>query len=79
MYWAEALAAQSDDDALQGQFSPFAKELADNETKIVEELNAAQGNAVDIGGYYRPDVALTTAAMRPSATFNALLDSIGEN
>jgi isocitrate dehydrogenase len=79
MYWAEALAAQSDDEALQAQFTPIASKLADNEAKIVEELNAAQGSAVDIGGYYRPDVALTTAAMRPSATFNALLDSIGEN
>jgi len=76
MYWAEALAAQSDDQDLQAQFAPIAAQLADNEIKIVDELNAAQGKAVDIGGYYRPDIELTTNAMRPSTTLNALLESI---
>ncbi len=76
MYWAEALAAQSDDQALQTRFEPLAAQLAENEQKIVDELNAAQGSAVDIGGYYRPDPELTSTAMRPSATLNSLLKSI---
>ena len=76
MYWAEALAAQIDDEDLRTKFAPIATQLAGNETKIVEELNAAQGNAVDIGGYYHPDPELTANAMRPSATLNALLESI---
>ena len=78
MYWAEALAAQTDDQDLQAQFAPAAAQLADNETKIVDELNAAQGNAVDIGGYYHPDPELTANAMRPSTTLNALLESINK-
>ena len=78
MYWAEALAAQTDDEDLRTQFAPIAIQLADNETKIVDELNAAQGHAVDIGGYYHPDSELTAAAMRPSATLNALLGSINK-
>jgi len=76
MYWAQALAKQADDAELSAQFEPLAAQLADNESRIVEELNAAQGNAVDIGGYYHPNVDLMTAAMRPSTTFNALLDAI---
>ena len=76
MYWAEALASQSEDQDLKAQFEPTAVRLAENEKKIVDELNAAQGGAVDIGGYYHPDPELTAAAMRPSATLNALLDSI---
>jgi isocitrate dehydrogenase len=76
MYWAEALAGQSEDADLSAQFGPIAAELANCESRIIEELNAAQGNAVDIGGYYRPDAKLTAAAMRPSATLNALLDTI---
>ena len=76
MYWAKALAAQTDDAELSAQFAPIATQLADSEEKIIEELNAAQGEAVDIGGYYRPDSELTAAAMRPSATLNALMDSI---
>jgi isocitrate dehydrogenase len=76
MYWAEALTEQSVDAKLSAQFAPIATELADNESKIVGELNAAQGNAVDIGGYYRPSIELATEAMRPSATFNQILDSI---
>ena len=78
MYWAEALAAQIDDEDLRTQFAPIATQLADNEAKIVEELNAAQGNAVDIGGYYHPDPELTANAMRPSTTLNALLESINK-
>ncbi|AMM25324.1 NADP-dependent isocitrate dehydrogenase [Variovorax sp. PAMC 28711] len=75
MYWAEALAAQTDDKALQAHFAPLAKSLRANEKKIVDELTAIQGKPVDIGGYYKPDVAKTEAIMRPSATFNAALES----
>ncbi|MCP3676361.1 MAG: NADP-dependent isocitrate dehydrogenase [Deltaproteobacteria bacterium] len=76
LYWAEALAGQSDDSELQARFSRLAKELGENEAKIVEELNGAQGTPVDIGGYYLPDEEKTSKAMRPSATFNAALDTI---
>jgi isocitrate dehydrogenase len=76
MYWAEALAAQTDDAALQAQFAGVAKAMADNEAKIVEELGAAQGKPVNIGGYYRPNVELTSQAMRPSATLNQIVDSV---
>ncbi|MGB8420940.1 NADP-dependent isocitrate dehydrogenase [Paraburkholderia sp.] len=76
MYWAEALAAQTDDAALQAQFAGVAKAMADNEAKIIEELAAAQGKPVDIGGYYRPNVELTSKAMRPSATLNKIVDAI---
>ena len=73
LYWAQALAAQTEDTALQAQFAPLAKALSDNEAKILGELVAAQGKPVDMGGYYHPDAAKTSAAMRPSATFNAAL------
>ncbi|WP_370291873.1 NADP-dependent isocitrate dehydrogenase [Thalassolituus sp.] len=73
MYWAEALAAQSKDAELADQYAPLAKALADNEKTILAELEAVQGHAVDIGGYYRPDPALAGAAMRPSKTLNALI------
>jgi Monomeric isocitrate dehydrogenase len=73
LYWAQALAAQDEDAALQAKFAPLTKALSENEAKIVAELNGAQGKAVDIGGYYQPDLAKTGAAMRPSATFNAAL------
>jgi len=76
MYWAEALAAQSDDAALAAQFAPLAKTLADNEQKIISEMNAVQGEPVDLGGYFQPDEAKVTAIMRPSATFNAAIDAI---
>ncbi|MFM0273073.1 NADP-dependent isocitrate dehydrogenase [Paraburkholderia aspalathi] len=76
MYWAEALAAQTDDAALQAQFAGVAKAMADNEAKIIEELGAAQGKPVDIGGYYRPNVELTSNAMRPSATLNKIVDAV---
>jgi isocitrate dehydrogenase len=77
LYWAQALAAQSDDAELKGIFSELAKALADNENQIIDELNNAQGNPEDIGGYYHPDYATTTKAMRPSTTFNAALESLG--
>ena len=76
MYWAQALAAQTDDAALQAQFSQLAKALADNEAKIVAELNAAQGKPVDIGGYYHPNLELASKAMRPSATLNAAISAL---
>jgi isocitrate dehydrogenase len=76
MYWAEALAAQSQDPALQARFAKVAKQFADNETKIVAELNAAQGKPMDIGGYYRPNPEKASKAMRPSPTLNAIVDSI---
>ncbi|KFN46705.1 isocitrate dehydrogenase [Arenimonas malthae CC-JY-1] len=76
LYWAQALAAQDEDAALKAKFAPLAKALADNEQKIVAELLAVQGQPVDIGGYYRPDPAKVSAAMRPSPTFNAALASL---
>ncbi len=74
MYWAEALAAQDTDPDLKVRFAPVAEALAANETKIVEELLAAQGEAQDVGGYYLPDDAMAKKAMRPSPTFNAIID-----
>jgi len=74
LYWAEALAAQDDDADLKAKFTTVAKTLAENEAKIVAELNGAQGKPVEIGGYYHPDMKLVSAAMRPSATFNVALD-----
>ena len=74
MYWAQELAAQTDDTALQSHFATLAKTLADNEKKITEELNAVQGKPADIGGYYLADLAKVTAVMRPSATLNAAID-----
>jgi isocitrate dehydrogenase len=74
LYWAEELAAQTDDAELAKHFAPLAKSLADNEETIVAELAAAQGNPADIGGYYYPDPEKTTAVMRPSKTFNTALD-----
>ena len=76
LYWAEALAEQNDDTDLKQKFTSLAKQLSDNENKIVEELNAVQGSEADIGGYYLPDDALADAAMRPSETFNQALASI---
>ena len=76
LYWAQALATQDEDAGLKAKFAPLAKALADNEQKIVAELLAVQGKPVDIGGYYRPDPAKVSAAMRPSATFNAALAAL---
>jgi isocitrate dehydrogenase len=76
LYWAQALAEQSEDAELKARFSKLAKALGDSESKIVAELNGAQGKPVDIGSYYRPDFDKTSKAMRPSATFNAALAAI---
>jgi isocitrate dehydrogenase len=76
MYWAQALAEQHADEDIQARFIPVAQQLADNEAAIVAELNAVQGAPADLGGYYRPDRELTTRIMRPSATLNAVIDSI---
>ncbi len=75
MYWAEALANQTEDAELASQFSALAKTLADNEQTIIEEMNAVQGEPVDLGGYFQPDEEKATAIMRPSATFNAAIDA----
>ncbi|MEO1050642.1 MAG: NADP-dependent isocitrate dehydrogenase [Bacteroidota bacterium] len=77
MYWAQALSEQDDDQNLKALFARVASELADNEAKIIDELNDAQGDAVDIGGYYNPDVEKTSKAMRASSTLNAIIDGIG--
>ncbi len=73
-YWAEALAAQTDDAQLAAEFAPLAKALAEAETAILSELAAVQGKPADIGGYYHTDPAKMAAVMRPSATLNALID-----
>lgn len=73
MYWAQAMAAQTDNAELAAKFAPLAEQLSSNEATIVEELNAVQGAAADIGGYYRPDVDKTSAVMRPSQTLNNIL------
>jgi len=76
LYWAQALAEQTEDAALQAHFKAPAKALTDNEAVIVAELKAVQGKVVDIGGYYHPDATKTSQAMRPSKTLNQVLDSI---
>ncbi|QAY87031.1 NADP-dependent isocitrate dehydrogenase [Pseudomonas arsenicoxydans] len=76
LYWAQALAAQTEDAALQAQFSQLAKTLTENEATIVAELNAVQGKPVDIGGYYHANAELISKAMRPSNTFNAAIAAL---
>ncbi len=76
MYWAQALAAQDADPELKKLFAPVAEKLTANEAKIIGELDATQGAAQDLGGYYRPDPAKAAAALRPSPTFNAIIDAI---
>jgi isocitrate dehydrogenase len=76
MYWSQAVAAQDADPELAARFAAVASALAENEAAIIEELNVAQGQAVDVGGYYNPDDTLTSAAMRPSTTLNGIIDSI---
>jgi len=76
LYWALALAAQDDDPVLAARFAPVAEVLSNNEQTIVHELNAVQGQAMDIDGYYMPDMAKVEAAMRPSNTLNQILDDI---
>ena len=75
-YWAEALANQDKNAALKNRFTEVANQLASNENTIVNELNNAQGNAVNIGGYYSPNEALTSKEMRPSSTLNGILESL---
>ena len=76
LYWAQALAEQSKDADLKAKFSKPAKALADNEQKIIGELNGAQGKPQDIGGYFRPDFNKASKAMRPSATLNSIIDAV---
>ena len=76
LYWAQALAAQEEDPELQSRFSSIAGELSDNEHKILEELDAAQGDPVDIGGYFMPDAQKASEAMRPSQTLNKIISDI---
>ncbi|MCB0950893.1 MAG: NADP-dependent isocitrate dehydrogenase, partial [Mycobacterium sp.] len=77
MYWAQQLAEQTDDKELAEHFAPLAKALSDNEDTIVAELNEAQGQPADTGGYYYPDRDKTTAVMRPSKTLNEALAAAG--
>jgi isocitrate dehydrogenase len=76
LYWAQELAAQSEDADLAARFKPVAEQLTANEAKIVEELKAVQGKPTDIGGYFLPDVAKLDTVMRPSATFNTVIESL---
>ncbi|MCK5902110.1 MAG: NADP-dependent isocitrate dehydrogenase, partial [Cocleimonas sp.] len=77
LYWAQTLANQDDDQTLKTRFTALAQQLAENEAKIIAELNEVQGQTMDIGGYYHPDIDLTSKAMRPSKTFNqALADMV---
>jgi len=76
LYWAQALAQQTQDKGLAARFTKIAKDMADNEAKISGELLAAQGKPVDVGGYYHPDDAKASKAMRPSQTLNAIVDAI---
>lgn len=76
MYWAQALAAQTDDAELKDKFTPIAAALTENEDVIVKEMVSVQGSPIDIGGYYNPDFDKASAAMRPSATFNQIMDKL---
>lgn len=78
LYWAQELASQNDDADLKARFTPVAQELESKLNTIIEELNASKGQPKDIGGYYHPDPAKVAAAMRPSATFNKILDSLNQ-
>ena len=77
MYWAEALAAQDEDEALRDEFAPLAEALVAAEEQILKELIDIQGKSVDLGGYYHPDLELASAAMRPSQTLNTILENQG--
>lgn len=76
LFWAESLAAQDRAPELRERFAGVARELRENEAKIIDELNAAQGRPVDLGGYYRPDHEKASRALRPSTTFNAIVDPL---
>jgi len=77
MYWAEALARQTNNSNLSEIFTKVAQQLKDSEAIINEELIAAQGHSIEIAGYYKPDVALVSTAMRPSETLNSIISNIG--
>lgn len=79
LYWAQELAAQNKEQELKTIFTPIAKELTENESKIVEELISVQGKPIEIGGYYKPNDELTEKAMRPSTTLNSIMNSILQN
>ena len=76
LYWAQALAGQSENADLAAQFAPIAAALTDNEAQIISELNGAQGSSQEVGGYYQPDDAKAAAAMRPSAVLNDIIDGV---
>jgi len=76
LYWAQELATQKDDQALKDQFTPVAKALEEKLDAILEEMHAPKGKAVDLGGYYHQDPEKVKAAVRPSATFNAILENL---
>ena len=76
MYWAQALASQSDDEELKALFIPVAEQLTNNEDKIIEELNSVQGSKVELGGYYQADTDMASAVMRPSVTLNSVVDGL---
>ena len=76
LYWAQALASQTQDAEMQARFTPVAQQMTANEDKIIQELNDAQGQPVDIGGYYLPNDELSATAMRPSVTLNAIVDAL---
>ena len=75
LYWAEALAAQNDDSPLKDRFTSISAQLGEKKDAIVKELLDAQGQSVELGGYFRPDASITAQTMRPSATLNAILDA----
>jgi isocitrate dehydrogenase len=76
LYWAQSMTEQIKDIELQERFTKLSQELADNETKIIDELISAQGKPVDMGGYYKPNIEMVTEAMRPSETFNAAVKAL---
>jgi isocitrate dehydrogenase len=76
LYWAQTLAEQDKDSGLQARFAEVAKKLVENEEKIIGELIDAQGKPVNVGGYYRPDHVKASQAMRPSTTFNAIVEAL---
>jgi isocitrate dehydrogenase len=78
MYWARALADQTEDQDLRAAFGPIANQLEQHEAAILSELNGVQGKPIEIGGYYHPDRARTAKAMRPSATLNAIIDGMNQ-
>ena len=74
MYWAEALSKQNDDAELKAYFSNLAKKFSENAEKVIEELNSAKGDSIDLGGYFKPNPNKVAIAMRPSKTFNKLIN-----